>query len=204
MTRGLTDIYTEQELVLMAQKGNLEAEEALMRKYKEVVKIKSNYYYMVGADEEDIVQEGMIGLLKAIRQYDEEKQTSFSTFAGICITRQIIDAIRIADREKHKALNTSVSLSKPLVKGNEDITVADTLRAETAENPESFLVVKDLAYYIMHNEGEIFSDFEMQVLAEIVKGRDYEKIAAKLGKNYKSIDNAMQRIKKKIVNYILE
>ena len=96
----------DQEMVIRAQQGDLEAEESLMRKYKEIVKIKSRYYYMAGADEDDVVQEGMIGLLKAIRQYDPEKEVSFATFAGVCITRQNISAIRMADREKHKVLNT--------------------------------------------------------------------------------------------------
>ena len=93
---------SDQEMVIRAQQGDLEAEEFLMRKYKEIVKIKSRYYYMAGADEDDVVQEGMIGLLKAIRQYDPEKEASFATFAGVCITRQIISAIRMADREKHR------------------------------------------------------------------------------------------------------
>ena len=90
---------SDQEMVIRAQQGDLEAEEFLMRKYKEIVKIKSRYYYMAGADEDDVVQEGMIGLLKAIRQYDPEKEASFATFAGVCITRQIISAFRMADRE---------------------------------------------------------------------------------------------------------
>ncbi|MFQ7473846.1 MAG: sigma-70 family RNA polymerase sigma factor [Anaerovoracaceae bacterium] len=205
---GADKNYTDKELAVKAQNGDLDAEEALMRRYKETVKIKSHYYYMAGADEDDVVQEGMIGLLKAIRQYDEEKEASFSTFAGICITRQIINAIRTADREKHKALNTSVSLNKPMDRSRqtgkeyEDITLADTLKAEAVESPEAFLVIKDVVYYILHNGDNIFSEFEMQVLNEIIKENDYNKIMKKLGKNYKSIDNAMQRIKKKIINYL--
>ena len=205
---GADKNYTDKELAVKAQNGDLDAEEALMRRYKETVKIKSHYYYMAGADEDDVVQEGRIGLLKAIRQYDEEKEASFSTFAGICITRQIINAIRTADREKHKALNTSVSLNKPMDRSRqtgkeyEDITLADTLKAEAVESPEAFLVIKDVVYYILHNGDNIFSEFEMQVLNEIIKENDYNKIMKKLGKNYKSIDNAMQRIKKKIINYL--
>lgn len=191
----------DQQMVIQAQQGNLEAEESLMRKYKEIVKIKSRYYYMAGADEDDVIQEGMIGLLKAIRQYDPEKEASFATFAGICITSQIISAIRMADREKHKVLNTSVSLSKP-VGGEEGITLEDTLTLSGGESPEALLVVKDLAYYIMHNEDNVFSDFEMQVLNEVVRENDYEKIARKLDRSGKSIDNAMQRIKKKIIRYL--
>lgn len=193
---------SDENLVLSAQEGNIEAEELLMRKYKETVRTKAKMYYMAGADEEDVVQEGMIGLLKAIRQFDADKEVSFGTFAGICITRQIISAIRSADRHKHKPLNTSVSLSDPLKEENGEITLEDTLRTNTAENPETLLVIKDIAYYILHNGDNILSDFEMEVLNEVLKGYDYDKIARKLGKNPKSIDNAMQRTKKKIVAYL--
>ena len=179
----------DQEMVIRAQQGDLEAEESLMRKYKEIVKIKSRYYYMAGADEDDVVQEGMIGLLKAIRQYDPEKEVSFATFAGVCITRQIISAIRMADREKHKVLNTSVSLSKPVGGEEEDVTLADTLMVSGGESPE-------------HNEGNVFSEFEMQVLNEMVRDNDYEKIARRLKRSSKSVDNAMQRIKKKVIRYL--
>lgn len=194
--------YADNELVIMAQAGDLDAEETLMRKYKETVRIKAKMYYMAGADEDDVVQEGMIGLLKAIRQYDPEKEASFGTFASLCITRQIISAIRSADRDKHKALNTSVSLSDPLKEESDDITVEDTLRTNMADDPETLLVIKDVVYYILHNGDNIFSDFEMEVLNEVLKGKDYDKIAQKLGKNPKSIDNAMQRTKKKIVAYL--
>ncbi len=194
--------FSDRDLVLKAQSGDLDAEETLMRKYKETVKIKAKMYYMAGADEDDVVQEGMIGLLKAIRQYDADKETSFGTFAGICITRQIISAIRSADRDKHKALNTSVSLSDPLKDESGEMTVEDTLRTNMAENPETLLVMKDIAGYILHNGDNILSDLEMEVLSEVLKGRSHEEIAEKLGKNSKSIDNALQRTKKKIVSYL--
>ena len=196
------NIYSDNELVAMAQTGDLDAEETLMRKYKETVRIKAKMYYMAGADEDDVVQEGMIGLLKAIRQYDPDKEASFGTFASLCITRQIISAIRSADRDKHKALNTSVSLSDPLKEESDEITLEDTLRTNMADDPETLLVIKDVVYYILHNGDNIFSDFEKEVLNEVLKGKDYDKIARKLGKNPKSIDNAMQRTKKKIVAYL--
>ena len=196
------NIFSDRDPVLKAQSGDLDAEETLMRKYKETVKIKAKMYYMAGADEDDVVQEGMIGLLKAIRQYDADKETSFGTFAGICITRQIISAIRSADRDKHKALNTSVSLSDPLKDESGEMTVEDTLRTNMAEDPETLLVMKDIAGYILHNGDNILSDLEMEVLSEVLKGRSHEEIAEKLGKNSKSIDNALQRTKKKIVSYL--
>lgn len=193
---------SEKDLVFKAQAGDLDAEETLMRKYKEDVRIKAKMYYMAGADEDDVVQEGMIGLLKAIRQYDADKEASFGTFASLCITRQIITAIRSADRDKHKALNTYISLSDPLKDDDDDITVEDTLRTDMAEDPETLLVIKDIVNYILHNGDNIFSDLEMEVLSEVLKGKSHEEIADKLGKNTKSIDNAMQRTKKKIVGYL--
>ena len=192
----------DDKLVMMAQNGNLNAEETLMRKYKETVRLKAKMYYMAGADEDDIVQEGMIGLLKAIRQYEADKQASFGTYASICITRQIITAIRTADRAKHKALNTSVSLSNPVIDDEDDITIADTLKTNVVENPEELLVFKDIAYYILHNGDNVFSSFEMQVLNEFLKENDFEKISKKLGKSIKSIDNAMQRVKRKVIDYL--
>lgn len=206
MSKGIREYdycgLTDDKLVMMAQNGNLNAEETLMRKYKETVRLKAKMYYMAGADEDDIVQEGMIGLLKAIRQYEADKQASFGTYASICITRQIITAIRTADRAKHKALNTSVSLSNPLPRENGEMTIADTLGTGTGENPEELIVIKDVAYYILHNGDNVFSALEMKVLNEVIKGNGYGQIARKLGKSQKSIDNAMQRAKKKIVNYL--
>ena len=197
-------LLPDDKLAALAQSGNLDAEEALLKKYKDAVRIKANMYYMAGADEDDVIQEGMIGLMKAIRQYSPEREASFGTFAGICITRQIISAIRSADRDKHKALNTSVSLSRPLETGNEEVTLADTLSSGSGESPEEMLIFKDIVYYILHNGDNIFSEFEMNVLSEFIKGNDYEKIADKLGKNVKSVDNAMQRTRKKILGYLFK
>ena len=197
-------LLPDDKLAALAQSGNLDAEEALLKKYKDAVRIKANMYYMAGADEDDVMQEGMIGLMKAIRQYSPEREASFGTFAGIYITRQIISAIRSADRDKHKALNTSVSLSRPLETGNEEVTLADTLSSGTGESPEEMLIFKDIVYYILHNGDNIFSEFEMNVLSEFIKGNDYEKIADKLGKNVKSVDNAMQRTRKKILGYLFK
>ena len=197
-------LLPDDKLAALAQSGNLDAEEALLKKYKDAVRIKANMYYMAGADEDDVMQEGMIGLMKAIRQYSPEREASFGTFAEICITRQIISAIRSADRDKHKALNTSVSLSRPLETGNEEVTLADTLSSGTGESPEEMLIFKDIVYYILHNGDNIFSEFEMNVLSEFIKGNDYEKIADKLGKNVKSVDNAMQRTRKKILGYLFK
>lgn len=197
--------FSDEELVLQAQQGDLNAEEAIMRKYKSIVKTKAAVYYMAGGDEDDVVQEGMIGLLKAIRKYDADKNASFATFAGVCISRQIISALRSAERDKHKPLNTSLSLNKPVeddAGGNEFFTLEETVKNNTAENPETLMVIRDVLDCILNDEGKILSDFELQVFNEALKDRDYEKIARKLGKNTKSVENAMQRIKKKITSYI--
>ena len=193
---------SDAELLSRVTAGDAAAEEALAERYSRLVRICARPLFLAGGDSEDLIQEGMFGLLSAIRQYDPEKEASFATFAGVCITRQIISAIRMADREKHKVLNTSVSLSKPVGGEEEDVTLADTLMVSGGESPEALLVVKDLAYYIMHNEGNVFSEFEMQVLNEMVRDNDYEKIARRLKRSSKSVDNAMQRIKKKVIRYL--
>lgn len=196
--------YSDNELVLMAQSGNVDAEEIMMRKYKDVVKKKAAMYYMAGADEDDVVQEGMIGLMKAIRQYDPEREAAFSTFASLCITRQIISAIRSADRDKHKALNTSISLNKPMENENEEITLADTIISRNVMTPEEMLIYNDVIDYMLHDGDNIFSEFEMQVLNEMVEGKSYGEIAQEFDKSPKAIDNAIQRIKKKVIGYIFK
>ncbi len=193
---------SDEMLATRAQTGDIESEEALMRKYKSLVRMKARAFYIAGADEEDVVQEGMIGLLKAIRQYDADKNAAFGTFADLCITRQIITAIRDAGRKKHQPLNTSLSLSEPVGTDAENVTLEDTLRDDETIDPESMYILKDIVAYISHNEGSLLSDFEMKVLAELMRGSDYETIAEKLGRTPKSIDNAVRRAKKKIAQYI--
>ncbi|MGI6767021.1 MAG: sigma-70 family RNA polymerase sigma factor [Lentihominibacter sp.] len=192
-----------------AQAGDMTAEETLLRKYSSIVTGKAKAYYMAGADADDVIQEGMIGLMKAIRSFNPDKNAAFATFAEVCITRQIISAIRMADRIKHKPLNTSVSLNRPITSDselsageNEGVTLGDTLRAGDAYSPEEMLIIKDVAAYILYNGDNIFSDFEMQVLSEAIKGYSYDQIAGKLGKTKKSIDNALQRTKKKVNDYL--
>ena len=199
----------DNQLAIEAQRGDAFAEETLIRKYSGIVYKKARAYYMVGADVEDVVQEGMIGLLKAVRNYDAEKDVSFGPFADSCVTNQIISAIRSADRIKHKPLNPSVSLNKPVAGGEKsgdglEITLGDTISANPADGPEQLLIVKDVAYYILNNGDNIFSDFEMQVLSEYIKGYTCEQIAKRLERTPKSIDNALQRTKKKVNEYLWE
>ena len=198
----------DNQLALEAQAGDITAEETLIRKYSYIVTRKARAFFMAGADADDVMQEGMIGLLKAVRKYDPEKNAAFSTFAEICVTSQIISAIRSAERIKNKPLNTSVSLDVLAIGGSdkrregEGVTLEDTLKADMADTPEQMLILKDVTYYILNNGDNVFSDFEMCVLNEAIKGYSYDQIAEKLGKSRKSIDNALQRAKKKINDYL--
>lgn len=196
---------TDESLALLAQKGDSEAEEFLIRKYKGVVRGKARIYFIAGAEAEDVIQEGMIGIFKAIKSYDKNRNASFHTFAQLCINRQIVSAIKAASRRKHSPLNSSVSLNKPVVgEENEEGTLGETLSSEVHADPETMLVYKEIIDYIMHNEGGMFSDFELKVWNERMKGKTYTQIAEELNKSPKAIDNAMQRTKKKIVAYMYE
>lgn len=199
----------EIQLAAEAQAGDALAEETLIRNYSGIVYKKARAYFMAGADAEDVVQEGMIGLLKAVRSYDADKNASFGTFAERCVTNQIISAIRSADRIKHKPLNTSVSLNKPVsadaasgAADQSEITLGDTLSTNPADSPDEMLVIKDVAYYILNNGDNVFSDLEMKVLSEYIKGFTSSQIAERLGKTSKSVDNALQRTRKKVNAYL--
>ncbi len=198
---------TDTELVRLARDGDLAAEEELLRRYKELARTKANMYYMVGADEDDVLQEGMIGLLKAVRQFDPEKEASFRTFAGVCVTNQIISAIRAAQRNKHKALNTSVSLDLSIGKEKaaaqgEQMRLSDTLTASPADSPEQMLVMRDIIECILHNDDKVFSRYELQVLTKRMQGKSAEQIAEELDKKKKSVDNCLQRVRQKVSTYL--
>lgn len=196
------DGLTDEQLAKQAQNGSLDAEEYLIRKYKEVVRTRSQLYFIMGADGEDVDQEGMIGLFKAIRSYDARRETSFHTFAELCINRQILTAIRQASRRKHSPLNTSVSLNRPLSDEDPEGTLEETLRSDSNSEPEAQLMLKDVAKMIRSNEGNLFSAFELQVWNEYLQGKSYRQIAEDLGKSTKAVDNAMQRTKKKIITWL--
>ncbi len=189
---------SEEELVRLAQNGDGEAEESLIRKYKEVVKTKAHLYFIAGADRDDIVQEGMIGIFKAIRSFDGSRQASFHTFADLCINRQILSAIKQAARKKHSPLNTSVSLNKPIHDENAIITLAETLSSNSDSDPETLLILKEALDQIGKREGNALSDFESIVWGQYLRGRSYKEIAEVLEKQPKSIDNAIQRVKRKL------
>ena len=195
---------TDEEIVLLCHQGNAEAEEYLLNKYKNFVRSKARSYFLIGADHEDIVQEGMIGLYKAIRDYRQEKLSSFRAFAELCITRQIITAIKTATRQKHIPLNSYVSLNKPLYDEESDRTLLDIIMEGSAGNPEDMIINQENLGNIHQKINEVLSGLEQEVLSAYLDGKSYQEIAESLGRHVKSIDNALQRVKRKLEKYLEE
>jgi len=195
---GLSD----ETLVRQAQQGDHDAEEYLIRKYKNVVRGKAHFYFIVGADSEDIVQEGMIGIFKAIKGYNEDKHASFHTFVEICVNRQILSAIKMAARQKHAPLNNSLSFNDPFSGEAPDKTIEDMLSSANYADPEALYILKEDINYLEVNSADIFSDMELRVWNEHLKGKSYSEIAQTIGKSPKAIDNAIQRTKKKLEEYL--
>lgn len=196
--------YTEMnddEVALLFQRGDGDALEYLLDKYKNFVRARARSYYLVGADHEDIVQEGMIGLYKAIRDFNPEKQASFHAFTELCVKRQIITAIKTATRQKHVPLNNYVSLNKPLYGDESDRTLLDVIEGRVVNPEEMFIGQEDMAH-IQEKLSSSLSDLERKVLDAFLQGKSYQEIAEALGRHPKSIDNALQRVKKKLVFYI--
>ena len=188
----------DDELVELVHQGDMEAQETLIKRYKNFVLAKSRSYFLVGADREDIVQEGMIGLYKAVRDYKIERLASFRAFAELCITRQIITAIKAATRQKHQPLNTYISLNKPIYDEESDRTLLDILKGGKLSNPE-VLFISNETYDLIESEiSSMLSDLEFDVLQEYLDGKSYQKIAETLDKHVKSVDNALQRVKRKL------
>lgn len=192
----------EYEIVKRAANGDRMALEYIMAKYKNFVRAKAKSYFLIGADREDIVQEGMIGLYKAIRDFDETKAHSFRAFAEVCITRQIITAIKTATRQKHIPLNTYVSLSKPIYDDESERTLLDIITASMVTNPEELIISKEELKNIENKINELLSDLEQEVLGLYLNGKSYQEIADIIGKEPKSIDNALQRVKRKLEKHL--
>jgi RNA polymerase sporulation-specific sigma factor len=192
----------------MAQSGGKDAataEATLLNRYRSFVRAKSRSYFLVGGDEQDVVQEGMIGLFKAIRDYDSAEQMSFRGFAELCVTRQLITAVKSATRYKHGPLNTYVSFSRSVGDDDEgERVLADVLPASPQDDPAERLTsaerVRDLQAYV----DDALSDLEVEVLRMYVEGRSYVEIAEILSRRTKSVDNALQRIKRKIDGHLRE
>lgn len=197
------NVLTDESIVKMAQEGSSTAYEYLIDKYKELAKIKSQSYFIAGADNEDVIQEGMIGIFKAVRDFDEEKDASFRTFAELCINRQILNAIKGANRQKHQILNESVSLNAGEEGEEEHASLAERIASANPDtDPESMAIMKEVVEYLKENNQNIFSPLESQVWNEMLKGKNYQEIAFALRKTSKTVDNAIQRIKRKLEGYL--
>lgn len=192
---------TDEVLAGLAQAGDREAEDILIRRYVELIRGKAHLYFIVGADSEDVIQEGMIGLFKAIHDYSEDRDASFKTFAELCINRQILTAVKTASRLKHQPLNNSVSLSTPVDETGGG-TLEESLGGDMASNPEVVFMENTLSSLLTDEDSSLFSSMERRVLKEYLAGKKYPEIAQSLGKSYKAVDNAMQRIRRKINEYI--
>ena len=180
------------------------AQEYLFNKYKNFVRSKARSYFLIGADHEDIVQEGMIGLFKAIRDYQAERLSSFRAFAELCITRQIITAIKTATRQKHVPLNSYVSLNKPIYDEESDRTLMDVIVEGRAQNPEELIIGRENLVSFRDQVDRVLSGLEQDVLNAYLDGKSYQEIADKLGRHVKSIDNALQRVKRKMEKFLEE
>ena len=192
----------DEELVELAKKGDVTAQEYLINKYKNFVRAKARSYFLIGADREDIIQEGMIGLYKAIRDFRGDKLSSFRAFAELCITRQIITAIKTATRQKHIPLNSYVSLNKPIYDEDSDRTLLDVISGNKITDPEELIISREEFDDIEEKMGEILSSLEWEVLMSYLEGKSYQEIAVDLHRHVKSIDNALQRVKRKLERYL--
>ncbi len=197
-----SEIIVDEACVEDARNGDVLALEYLIKKYKNFVRAKARSYFLIGADREDIIQEGMIGLFKAIRDFRPDKLSSFRAFAELCITRQIITAIKTATRQKHIPLNSYVSLNKPIYDEESDRTLLDVISGAKISNPEELIISREELGHIESKIGEILSDLEWQVLMSYLKGKSYQEISVDLDRHVKSIDNALQRVKRKLERYL--
>ncbi|MFY9563399.1 MAG: RNA polymerase sporulation sigma factor SigH [Limnochordia bacterium] len=196
------DTMNDEEVVEFARNSNDVALEYLINKYRNFVRAKARSYFLIGADREDIIQEGMIGLYKAIRDFRPDKLASFRAFAELCITRQIITAIKTATRQKHIPLNSYVSLNRPIYDEESDRTLLDIISGSKVTDPEELVISKEEFCDIENKMSEFLSDLEWKVLMFYLEGKSYQEIANDLSRHVKSIDNALQRVKRKLERYL--
>ena len=201
ISADLSDL-SDEEIVTLVHLGNSDALDFLITKYRIFVKAKARSYFLIGADREDIVQEGMIGLYKAIRDFKGDKLSSFRAFAELCVTRQIITAIKTATRQKHIPLNSYVSLDKPIYDEESERTLLDIITGPVTEDPENLMINREEYSNLEGKVAEVLSDLEQQVLALYLEGRSYNEISELLNRHVKSIDNALQRVKKKLERHL--
>lgn len=194
--------FEDDELIGLVHTGDSEALDYLIQKYRNFVRAKARTYFLIGADKEDIVQEGMIGLYKAVRDFKGDKLSSFKAFAELCITRQIITAIKTATRQKHIPLNSYVSLDKPIYDEESDRTLMDIISGTKVLDPEELIINQEEFDDIELKMAELLSDLERKVLALYLDGQTYQEISEELNRHVKSIDNALQRVKRKLERYL--
>ncbi len=198
------DTLDDNKLIQKIKNGDKKALNYLLEKYTEVVSMKAGKYFIVGAEKEDIIQEGLIGLFKAIKSFDPEKQSSFKTFANLCVERQLQTAIKSSMRQKHMPLNSYLSLNISAYDENEDTSLLEVFETENAaEDPLDIVTKKEYYTFVEDRIDETLSDFEKQVLHRYTNGESYTEIAEKLDAPVKSVDNAIQRIRKKTIKNIL-
>lgn len=196
------DQLPDEAIVQYAHDGDAQAVEFLISKYRSFVRAKARSYFLIGADREDIIQEGMIGLYKAVRDFRADRLASFRAFAELCITRQIITAIKTATRQKHIPLNSYVSLNKPIYDEESDRTLMDVIHGNKVSDPEELVISREEFLDIERRMGEFLSELEWQVLMLYLEGKSYQEIADSLDRHVKSVDNALQRVKRKLERYL--
>ena len=195
---------SDEELIALVKSDDKYALDFIIEKYKDLVNMKVGKYFIIGAEKEDIIQEGMIGLFKAIQSFDATKQNSFKTFANMCIERQLITAIKTSNRQKHIPLNSYLSLNTTAYEDDEDTTILEVLDSHLIEDPLETITKKEYYKKVEEAIDKSLSDFEKQVLIRFIKGESYVTIAEKLDTPVKSIDNAIQRIRKKATKNLLD
>ena len=202
LVNDLENLTDEEVIAEIKENRNTIALDYMINKYRNFVRAKARSYFLIGADREDIIQEGMIGLYKAIRDFRNDKLSSFRAFAELCVTRQIITAIKTATRQKHIPLNSYVSLNKPIYDEDSDRTLLDVLSGSKVSDPEELVISREEFLDIESKMEQILSDLEWKVLMSYLDGKSYQEIAVDLDRHVKSIDNALQRVKRKLEKYM--
>ncbi len=195
---------TDEQVISQIKEGDEQALSFLLNKYRDLVNSKVGKYFIIGAEKEDIIQEGMIGLYKAIKCFNEEKQNSFKTFANLCVERQLITAIKSSNRQKHMPLNSYLSLNTSAYDNDDEngTELIETFKVDTVEDPLDTIMKKELFDEIQTKMHKSLSKFEEQVLERFIQGESYDIIAKRLDTPVKSVDNAIQRIRKKAIKNI--
>ncbi len=201
---GAYDDMTDESIVALAQGGDNSAYDFIIKKHSSMVKKISRRYFLIGADYDDIVQEGMIGLFKAVRSYSADKNASFRSFADLCVTRSILSAIKGATRQKHRPLNSYVSLDRPAYENDDEITLMNVIGRNETVNPEEIILRREKINSIGDKIIRYLSKLECQVLLCYLQGESYTDIAERLNKNPKAIDNALQRIRRKFEKIVTD